>query len=77
VKCAADVCGSVLAITWTRQCLVVELTADSGRFSKKNLVLTSPLTAAILRPPQHRQVAGYANSIYYNIDIGDFTTPIR
>jgi len=41
---------------------------------KKNLVLTSQLTAVVLRPPQ---TPPPVNSIFYNIDIGDLPTPIR
>ena len=62
--------GSVLTITWTRaviSCRVNRCWTWRPVF-KKNLVLTSQLTAVLLRLPQ---TLPPANSIFYYIDIGD------
>ena len=66
--------GSVLAITWTRAVISCQINCCQWPvFFLKNLVLTSILIAVILRllqtPPS-------ADSIFYNIDIGDLPSPI-
>ena len=76
-KCAADVCGgSVLAITWTWALISLfscRVNCCRRPVFKKNLVLTSQLTAIVLQPSQ---TPPPANSIFYNIDIGDLPTPM-
>jgi len=65
--------GSVLEITWTQAVISCRVNCCWRPFFKKNQVLTSLLTSVILRPPQTPLPA---NSIFYNIDIGDLSTPI-
>jgi len=72
--CSGCVWGSVLAITRTRAVISCGVSCCWRPFFKKNLVLTSQLTAVVLRLPQ---TPAPANSICYNIDIGDLPTPIR
>jgi len=61
-------------ITWTRAVISCRVNCCRRPVFQKNLVLTSQLTAVVLRPPQ---TPPPANSIFYNIDIGDLLTPIR
>jgi len=65
---------SVLAITWTQAVISCRVNCCRRPVFKRNLVLTSLLTAVLLRPPQ---TLPRANFIFYNIDIGDLPTPIR
>ena len=62
------------ATTWTRAVISCRVNCCRRPVFKKNLVLTSLLSAVVLRPPQ---IPPPANSIFYNIDIGDLPTPIR
>ena len=59
--CGRCVWGSMLAITWTREVISCRVNCCRRPVFKKNLVLTSLLTAVVLRPPQ---TPPRANSIF-------------